>query len=115
TGAGPESVARLLDFGIAQNRDEALLTATAVTMGTPPYMAPEQIRDVRAVDGRADVYSLGVILYYALSGRFPRRSRNLADLALEHEEGPPLGLDVLCPHLSPALCRIVMRALEPRP
>ena len=64
---------KVLDFGIAKNvaRDPALgtLTMTLVALGTPLYIAPEQIRSSRTVDARADVWSLGAILYQLLTGK----------------------------------------------
>ncbi|MFN8566941.1 MAG: serine/threonine-protein kinase [Kouleothrix sp.] len=63
----------LTDFGIAKSLDSAVrgLTATGVLIGTPEYMAPEQIRGGNAVDARADIYALGVLVYRALTGRRP--------------------------------------------
>jgi serine/threonine-protein kinase len=65
---------KVADFGLAGFRggsDQHNLTATSVAMGTINYMAPEQRRDAKNVDGRADLYSLGVILYEALTGELP--------------------------------------------
>ena len=69
-----EGQAKVADFGLAGigNSDTRLnLTATAVAMGTMNYMAPEQRRDAKNVDGRADIYSLGVVLYEMLTGEIP--------------------------------------------
>jgi tetratricopeptide (TPR) repeat protein len=63
---------RVMDFGLAKREaGEALLTREGQLLGTPAYMSPEQIRDPRTVDGRSDVYSLGVVLYELLSGTLP--------------------------------------------
>jgi tetratricopeptide (TPR) repeat protein len=63
---------RVMDFGLAKREGgEALLTCEGELLGTPAYMSPEQIRDPRVVDGRSDVYSLGVVLYELLSGALP--------------------------------------------
>ena len=56
-------------------------------MGTPYYMAPEQLRDASAVDARADVYAMGVIMYQALTGRVPYMADSLAGLALQITTG----------------------------
>ena len=61
----------LLDFGLARELDGEGLTRTGELLGTPVYMAPEQARDPRGVDPRADVYSLGAVLYALLAGREP--------------------------------------------
>ena len=89
---------KLLDFGIARGvsheRDEtrATLTTEGTVAGTIKYMAPEQLRD-SAVDGRADLFSIGVILYEMLSGRPPFDGETLAALAeqIMHRDSPVLG------------------------
>lgn len=63
--------AMLTDFGVARALDEADLTRTGHTVGTPAYMAPEQAAGGAPVDGRADLYSLGVVLYHMMTGRPP--------------------------------------------
>jgi tetratricopeptide (TPR) repeat protein len=68
----PALCPRVMDFGLAKREaGEALLTREGQLLGTPAYMSPEQIRDPRAVDGRSDVYSLGVVLYELLTGTLP--------------------------------------------
>ncbi|MBX9694042.1 MAG: serine/threonine protein kinase, partial [Cyanobacteria bacterium] len=68
--------AMLMDFGIAKiMSDEQSLTASGLTLGTPPYMAPEQIR-AEAIDGRADIYAFGVLMFELLTGRLPFRGQN---------------------------------------
>ncbi|MCC6489068.1 MAG: serine/threonine protein kinase [Candidatus Hydrogenedentes bacterium] len=67
----PEGTVKLMDFGISKLMTNQRLTATAVIMGTPHYMSPEQLKDSRNVDARADVYSIGVMLYEILTGNLP--------------------------------------------
>jgi tetratricopeptide (TPR) repeat protein len=67
-GGAPER-AKLVDFGIARRAASPGLTATGTILGTPRYMAPEQIMNARRVDGRADVFALGSVLFEALTGR----------------------------------------------
>jgi hypothetical protein len=88
SGTGP----KVLDFGVAKLTDAATtggghLTTGATIVGTPAYMAPEQLRG-QAVDGRADVFSLAVIAFEALSGRLPFGSGSFIELALRQADGP---------------------------
>jgi len=95
---------KVADFGLAGFRGpdtDQHLTATSVAMGTLNYMAPEQRRDAKNVDGRADLYSLGVILYELLTGELP-----LGRFKLPSERRPGLDLRV---------DQIVVRSLEPEP
>ncbi len=81
-----EDFAKVLDFGIAKLRDSdsaAKLTQAGQLFGTPDYMAPEQIRS-QNVDGRADLYSAGVILFELLTGRLPFQADNLFDVLKDH-------------------------------
>jgi serine/threonine-protein kinase len=81
---------KILDFGISKLIDGSTsqkLTRTGVTMGTPLYMSPEQVRGERDIDGRTDVYSMGVILYQMLTGTLPFQGNTYADLVLKIVSG----------------------------
>lgn len=87
----------LSDFGIAKRLvGDADLTTTGMFVGSPNYMAPEQ-SDVGPVDGRADIYALGVIFFEMLTGRKPYRSESVIDVILKHKKDPvpelPAGLE----------------------
>ncbi len=107
--------ATVLDFGIAKvvddARDVTSITSTGATCGTPAYMSPEQATGGQ-VDGRADVYSLGVILYQALAGRRPFDADSSMRMAMAHlyDAAPALPDSV-----PPAVRQCVMRALSKDP
>ncbi len=81
-----EPIVKVLDFGIARTRDSSLTTEGAA-LGTPKYMAPEQSRG-KGVDGRADLYSLGVMLYACVTGRLPFEADDLLSLMFMHNHEP---------------------------
>lgn len=89
----PEGSAKVLDFGIAKFVGETLtlqdLTATGALLGSPAYMSPEQAEGVRRIDHRCDLYSLGCLLYHAVTGRPPFTSDNtLALLRMQMDNAP---------------------------
>ena len=108
----------LADFGLAHVAGAESLTTSGTLLGTPAWMAPEQARDVRASDARADVYGLGALLYALLAGRPPfesdGRSGVLALLARVQSE-PPRPLLELRPDAPPDLVAVCARALEKDP
>lgn len=106
--------ARLVDFGIAKPLaldPVAPLTAVGETVGTARYMSPEQARSLD-LDGRADMYSLGVILFEILAGRPPFTAPSLFDLLMAHVTEPAPRLADLVPQLPRSLCDVVNRLLE---
>ena len=106
--------ARLVDFGIAKPLaldPVAPLTAVGETVGTARYMSPEQARSLD-LDGRADMYSLGVILFEIISGRPPFTAPSLFDLLMAHVTEPAPRLADLVPQLPRSLCDVVNRLLE---
>lgn len=104
---------KVLDFGLVKELDDGEdLTQTGLFMGSPKYMSPEQIRG-EDVDGRADVYALGVILYEMLSGAVPFDGPRSMDILLAHVQAPPPPLRA--PEAPLAVIEIVMKALAKRP
>lgn len=110
--AGPPSAVKVLDFGIARVQDEASFTRTGSTLGTVMYMPPEQARGERDVDARADLWSLGVVLYECLTGRLPFEAATLPGVLFQIVTAPPIDLGALRPDLPKALVGLVMRALS---
>ncbi|MDB4955201.1 MAG: Protein kinase, partial [Myxococcales bacterium] len=103
---------KVLDFGIAKAMTAApsRLTNTDVVMGTPGYMSPEQLRGLRTVDARSDIWQLGVILYEAVSARVPFPAATITDMAIRVATEPPEPLDS-----EPAFREVVFKCLEKKP
>ncbi|MEW6166257.1 MAG: serine/threonine-protein kinase [Pseudomonadota bacterium] len=101
---------KLMDFGIARITDSSK-TRTGMVLGTPSYMSPEQLAGKR-VDGRSDLFSLGVTLYQLLSGALPFRAESMVDLMLKITHEPHAPLSRLRPDLPSALSDIVEKALR---
>jgi serine/threonine-protein kinase len=101
----------LMDFGIAKVGDNLIKTQTGFILGSPPYVSPEQIRG-QPLDGRSDLYSLGITLYQTLAGVVPFRSDDAMKALARRltEDAPPLSEKR--PDIHPELARIVMRALR---
>jgi serine/threonine protein kinase len=110
-----DSFAKVLDFGIAKLLDnpQARTTQTGAAMGTPRYMAPEQCMG-RPVDRRADIYSLGVILYEIFAGVVPFRGESFGELLYQHMSEPPEPPSKHRP-IDPELERIILSCLDKDP
>jgi serine/threonine protein kinase len=108
---------KVLDFGVSKSSrlsddPRVKLTRTRTILGSPLYMAPEQMRSSRDVDARGDVWALGVVLFELLSGRSPFEAETMPELCLKIVSEPPLSLAQLRPAVPPALVEIVERCLE---
>jgi serine/threonine-protein kinase len=109
---------KVLDFGIAKLATEAgLKTRTGVVMGTPAYMSPEQCRSAGHVDHRADIYSLGCILYEMLCGRSPFASEgsSLAQIISAHMFEEPTPPRTIEPSVPVELEAVILRAIAKQP
>lgn len=112
-------VPKIADFGIAKFMHEEMdkgSTATGMTMGTPGYMAPEQVRDSSTVDGRADIFALGAILHEMFTGRkaFADPDGGLSVLSTLDKDPAPLSLPDVSPAVADALRQAMSRDREAR-
>jgi serine/threonine-protein kinase len=119
TFAGGRPVLKLIDFGIAKARPEGAeqkrLTVAGVVMGTAEYMAPEQARSADAVDARADIYAVGVMLYEMLAGARPVGGADARIIALKVERGEVIPLLQVAPDAPREIAGLVHRAMAARP
>lgn len=115
------AVVKLLDLGLSRALDPFDMVAPDLTrdhtvVGTPDYMAPEQARDSKGVDGRADLYALGCTLYFLLTGRVPFFSATGAiEKILAHQAELPPPLQALRPEIPAAVAELVSRLMAKRP
>jgi serine/threonine protein kinase len=110
----PHHRAVLIDFGLAHVLDDAPLTARGMCIGSPSYIAPERL-DGAQHDARADIYSLGVMLYEMLAGTRPFAGSNVAEILHACRTRPPRPLRAIRPDVSPQLEAVVIRAIAKDP
>src|SRR5207302_988399 len=126
----PQGQVKILDFGLALFAQETIsptgiilpgagpvsdLTACGAIMGTPDYIAPEQIQDPHRADIRADIYSLGCTLYQLLGGRVPFPEGNVMEKLKSHASRTPAALRELRPEVPVELEEVVMKMLAKEP
>lgn len=106
----------LTDFGIATILEaNRAFTRAGANIGTPQYMAPEQGVAGAAVDGRTDIYALGVVLFHCVTGQLPYTSENPTALLLQHMRDPIPRPSAFVPGLPPVVERIILRAMAKDP
>jgi serine/threonine-protein kinase len=112
---GPSKTLKLTDFGLAKTVTDIQLTATGTPMGSVYYLSPEQVTQGDAVDHRADIYSMGAVLYQLAAGRRPFRGSQAYELMrahLEEQPVPPADVDASVPA---ELSRVILRAMSKDP
>ncbi len=115
--AGDSDFVKVLDFGVAKATgpdQQTSLTQTGMLVGTVEYMSPEQIM-AKGVDGRSDVYALGVVLYRMLTGKPPFRDAGVPAIIHSHLNLVPPSVVLIAPEVPIALDRVVMRCLAKDP
>ncbi|WP_437738223.1 serine/threonine-protein kinase [Sorangium sp. So ce1335] len=107
-----EPFVKVLDFGIARRARDMRVTSTGNVVGTPLYMSPEQLTCSKDLDFRADLWSLGVVAYHAITGRVPFFAETIVGLTLAVHAGKFTPPSALRPEAPPALDDWMRRALE---
>lgn len=116
---GDPDFAKIIDFGVCKSLgrhwEGTHLTRTGAPVGTPQYMAPEQIEDPDGVDARTDVYAIGTILYYMLTGVAPFDDAAVPRVFMRICSEPAPSVRAVRPDVSPNLEAVIARALQRRP
>jgi serine/threonine-protein kinase len=109
--------AMVTDFGIARavQEGDSRLTATGVAIGTPAFMSPEQAAGDREIDGRSDLYSLGVVAYQMLTGELPFAAATTASMLMKHLTERAMPVEHKRPEVPPDFAATVMTLLEKEP
>jgi serine/threonine protein kinase len=112
-----QAVVKLLDFGVSKLPDRHLraLTREGFALGTFSYMPPEQMLSAKRVDVRADIYSLGVVLYQCVAGRLPFAAKNLNALMASMEKNDFIKVSQIRPDAPPELDAILERSVRADP
>jgi serine/threonine-protein kinase len=118
TLGGQRDVAKLLDFGLVQDLSadaDDRLTRAGTVLGTPAYMSPEQAAGESAVDSRGDIYSLGAVAFFALTGRPPFQGKSVGQVLAAHRSEPAPPLIDFRPDAPADLAAVVARCLAKEP
>jgi serine/threonine-protein kinase len=110
----PEGIVKLMDFGIARSGSDQGLTMAGTTLGSISYMSPEQIR-CETIDGRSDIYSVGVSIYESITGQRPFVSDNTFEMMQAHLQIEPTPPVELKSDVTPALNQLILMAMAKDP
>jgi serine/threonine-protein kinase len=110
-----DGIPKLMDFGLSKVVAEPGLGQSGVVLGTVYYCSPEQVKGSTNLDSRSDIYSLGVVLYEALTGRRPFESETAFNIMMDHVDTPPVPPSDLNPAIPHVLNDIVLKAMAKRP
>ncbi len=110
----PDDTVKITDFGTAKILQFGTMQQTSHVMGTPSYMSPEQVKG-RAVDGRSDIFSLGVMLYEMLTGEKPFPGQNITTVIYKIVNEDPVPPRQIDPSIHPGISAVVMQALAKEP
>ena len=111
----PDGRVKLAGFAMAKATTDPQLTQPGTMMGSLHYISPEQVKAVNELDVRTDIYSLGVVLYEAVTGRKPFEHKSQFDVMLAHVSDVPASPSVLNPALPAELSEIILRAMAKDP
>lgn len=108
-------VLKLMDFGLAKSMHVVGATAQGAVLGTPEYMAPEQVMGSPAVSPATDLYALGVVAYELFTGQLPFRHEQPMPLMIMHVQQAPVPPRTLCPDLPEPFEHVVLKLMQKRP
>ena len=111
-----DDLVKIVDFGLAAaaRKADARLTKSGILVGTPTYMAPEQVRG-RTIDSRTDIYTLGIIMYEMLVGEAPYKGDESMAILFQHTEGKATPPREINPDIPEAMEAIILKAMAVEP
>ncbi len=111
----PGGTLKLTGFDLAKTATDPQLTQAGAVMGTLEYISPEQVKGITTLDARTDIYSVGAVLYAAVTGRGPFYCKTQFDMMLAHVNTPPTPPSEINPAVPAELNSIILKALEKEP